>query len=90
MNDGKQEVEQKSWHSIWTLGTLSSLDFRKDVLDEDEDTGPSKPLPEAGAANHYFSRPVALDFMLGYHFNLPGRSVGRKLSNKMPIYPQAL
>lgn len=50
MNDGKQEVRQKSCHSIWTLGTLSSLDFRKYVLDEDEDTGPSKPLPGAGAA----------------------------------------
>lgn len=30
---GEQEVGLKSWHSIWTLGTVSSLGFKKaDVL----------------------------------------------------------
>lgn len=48
MNDGKQEVRQKSYHSIWTLGTLSGLDFRKDVLMRMKTLAPPSHCPGLG------------------------------------------
>lgn len=29
---GKQEMGQKTWQGIWTLGTLSGVDFRKEAI----------------------------------------------------------